>query len=49
MNQIENLKAQTEDLNTSFREVEARLSDAKRDVDQQQHLVAGRKRKPFTT
>jgi chromosome segregation ATPase len=36
MNQIENLKAQIEDLNASFREVEARLSDAKRDVDQNQ-------------
>ena len=38
MNRIENLKAQIRELNTSIGEVEARLSDAKRDVDQQQNL-----------
>jgi chromosome segregation ATPase len=38
MNEIENFKAQIEDLNVSLREVEARLSDAHRDIDQQQHL-----------
>ena len=38
MNRIENLKAQIRELNTSIGEVEARLSDAKREVDQQQHL-----------
>ena len=38
MNRIENLKAEIEKLNASVRQVETRLSDAKRDVDQQQHL-----------
>ncbi|PSO78903.1 MAG: hypothetical protein BRC41_19645 [Cyanobacteria bacterium QH_9_48_43] len=38
MNRIENLKAEIENLNTSLRQVEAHLSDAKRDVDRQQHL-----------
>lgn len=38
MNRIENLKAEIEKLDASLRQVEARLSDAKRDVDQQQHL-----------
>ena len=38
MNQIENLKTEIEKINASLREVEERLSDAKRDVDQQQHL-----------
>ena len=38
MNRIENLKAQIRELNTSLREVEAHLSDAKRNVDQQNHL-----------
>ena len=36
MTQIENLKAQIRELNTSIGEVEARLSDAKRNVDQNQ-------------
>ena len=36
MNEIENLKSEIEDLNASVRQVEARLSDAKRDVDQNQ-------------
>ena len=36
MNQIENLKTEIEDLNASLRQVESRLSDAKRDVDQNQ-------------
>jgi len=38
MTQIENLKNEIEELNASHREVETRLSDAHRDVDQQQHL-----------
>ena len=38
MNRIENLKNEIENLNTSLREVENLLSDAHRDVDQQQHL-----------
>jgi len=38
MNRIENLKTEIEDLNTSLREVENLLSDAKRGVDQQQQL-----------
>ena len=38
MNEIKNLKAEIENLNTSLRQVEAHLSDAKRDVSQQQHL-----------
>jgi chromosome segregation ATPase len=38
MNRIENLKAEIEKLNASLREVEARLSDAYRYVNQQQHL-----------
>ena len=36
MNQIENLKNEIENLNTSLREVENLLSDAHRDVDQNQ-------------
>ena len=36
MNEIKNLKAEIENLNTSLRQVEAHLSDAKRDVDQNQ-------------
>ena len=38
MNEIENLKTEIEELNASVRQVEARLSDVHRDVDQQQHL-----------
>ena len=38
MNEIKNFKAQIEDLNALLREVENHLSDAHRDVDQQQHL-----------
>ena len=38
MNEIENLKTEIENINASLREVEARLSDAHRDVEQQQHL-----------
>ena len=38
MDQIENIKTEIENLNTSLRQVEAHLSDAKRDVDQQQHF-----------
>jgi chromosome segregation ATPase len=38
MTQIENIKTEISKLNASLREVEARLSDAHRDVDQQQHL-----------
>jgi DNA repair exonuclease SbcCD ATPase subunit len=36
MNRIENIKTEIEKLKTSLREVEARLCDAKRDVDQNQ-------------
>ena len=36
MTQIENIKTEIENLNTSLRQVEAHLSDAKRDVDQNQ-------------
>ena len=38
MTQIENIKTEIENLNTSLREVENLLSDAKRDVDQQQSI-----------
>lgn len=38
MNRIENLKTEIENINASLREVEARLSDAHRDVNQQQRL-----------
>jgi chromosome segregation ATPase len=38
MNRIEKTEAEISKLNASLREVEARLSDAHRDVDQQQHL-----------
>jgi chromosome segregation ATPase len=38
MSEIKNIKTQIEELNASVRQVEARLSDAHRDVDQQQHL-----------
>jgi DNA repair exonuclease SbcCD ATPase subunit len=38
MTQIENIKTEIENLNTSLRQVEAHLSDAKRDVDQQEHF-----------
>jgi len=38
MNRIENTEAEISKLNASLRQVEARLSDAHRDVDQQQHL-----------
>jgi chromosome segregation ATPase len=38
MNQIENLKNEIEELNASVRQVEAHLSDAHRNVSQQQHL-----------
>ena len=38
MNRIENIKTEIEKLNASLRQVEARLSDAHRDVDQQQYL-----------
>ena len=38
MNEMENLKNEISKLNASLREVEANLSDAKRNVDQNQHL-----------
>ena len=38
MNEIENLKNEISKLNASLRQVKTRLSDAHRDVDQQQHL-----------
>jgi chromosome segregation ATPase len=38
MNRIENIKTEIEKLNASLRQVEARLSDAHRDVNQQQRL-----------
>jgi chromosome segregation ATPase len=38
MSEIENLKIEIEDLNASVREVKNHLSDAHRDVDQQQNL-----------
>jgi chromosome segregation ATPase len=38
MNEMENLKNEISKLNASLRQVESRLSDAKREVDQQQHL-----------
>ena len=38
MNRIENTEAEISKLNASLREVEERLSDAKRNVDRQQHL-----------
>ena len=38
MTQIENIKTEIENLNTSLRQVEAHLSDAKRNVDQRQHF-----------
>ena len=38
MTQIENLKSEISSLDASIRQVESHLSDAKRKVDQQQHL-----------
>ena len=38
MTQIENIKSEISSLDASIRQVESHLSDAKREVDQQQHL-----------
>ena len=38
MTQIENIKTEISSLDASIRQVESHLSDAKREVDQQQHL-----------
>jgi chromosome segregation ATPase len=43
MTQIENIKSEISNLDASLRQVEARLSDAKRDVDQQQSIYESAK------